>query len=411
MPSIFDTDEFKPYAARWQSRAQEFARRRGYKTGQCYSGVRSQLSWLGPRLASSIRPLYLPVGRAVQLDSALVPGGWRLAEQSAALAPAVQRVLVMSKWSTRGVLYNYYGAMLGEVGLKVCDDRAENEIEIRALSPETFMLFGSDTYDDLTALVLIVENRFDRGETFEYAEAITADSIRTFRDGKPFSFAGRGAAYPNLLGFVPLVSVRHIESGAALGDCTFQDIIPLLDEVNKLASDLAELITKHKEPQWAVIGVEDGDLKRSGDNVWFIPPVGGDAKALVAPIDVNGVLSFIREIASNVHAGLAELAYDEMRTQNQIATASIELQLSELKAKIDLIRPNYDAGLAAALRMAGRAGKSMKLLELAKLDDDALAFDPLRRVLPLSEKQLLELDMLRAQIVVEQGKALGRAKM
>ncbi len=220
----------------------------------------------------------------------------------------------------------------------------------------------------------------------------------------PFGFDGREAEYPNELGFVPFVEVRHVETGEALGECTFQKAIPLLDEVNRLASQLAEIVSRHAEPQWAVIGAEASDLVKSGDNVWFIPQ-GGDVRPLVAGIDITGVLAFIQEIRDQVHGALPELAFDELRKKDQIATATLELQLMELVLKIRRIRPNYDQGLVNALRLAGRAAATMGLSDVAVLDDEALALDGERAVLPMDpetamrlEGQRLELEMQRALV-------------
>ncbi len=398
--SIFDTPEFKPYAARWKSRLTELTRRRNYYDGSIYTDYRQRLGnagWLWPKLYKGIKALYLPLSRAVDVDAGIVPGGWTLADDAPiAWQPAIKQVFDWSDWVRDGVLYIHYGSQYGVTGLKVSDLRDAKRVQVKPIKPTSFMMIDpADTgdYDRTPTISFIVEDRIDEaGEKYEYAEVITASDVRTFRDGQPWPFGGREANYVNELGFVPLVEAEHIKTGEAYGESTYQKVIPLLDEVNELASYLADIVKKNAEPQWVVFGAEASDLLRSGDNVWFVPG-DGRVEALLPKIDVAGVLEFVREIRDQVTGGLPELAFDELKAKTQIATATLELQLMELVLKIKRCRPNYDHGLADALRMAGRAGASMGLRELARLDDEALAFDEERPVLPLDAETAIRLEM------------------
>ena len=386
--SIFDLDEFKPYYSRFLARVQELSRRRGYYDGSIYRQGRERLGWLGPRLYKGVKSLYLPLARAVDVDAGIIPGGWATAPDTPEAAQAAMRqVLAWSHWQTDGVLYVHYGAMYGVSALKVADLRGREQVVITPVDPTCLLLVPGNQYDETPAMAIWVQTRSnERGEQYEYAEVITPDTVRTFAAGQPAEIDGRAAEYANALGFVPYVEIRHIETGDPLGECTFQKAMPLLDEVNQLASYLADIIKKHAEPQWAIIGAEPGELEHSGANAWFIP-AGGDAKILVPNIDIDGVLEFVREIRNGVHGALPELAFDELKSKTQIATATVELQLMELVLKIKRTRPNYDHGLVHALRMAGRAATTMQhISQIALLDDDGLRLDAERMILPVSER-------------------------
>lgn len=410
--SIFQLDEFKEYAGAWSARQTNLAYRKAYYTGEVYASIRDrfmalgQLSaMLGPRLYRGTKALFLPLQRAVHVDAGIIPGGWQLApEQAEVYGPAMRQILAWSDWAVDGVLYVHYGAMCGLAGLKVADVRQAGRVLIKPLDPMGFMLSHASQYDPTPAIAFVVEERRDlSGKPYEYAEVITAEAIRTFRAGAPYGYDGRPAEYQNAQGQIPIVEIKHINSGHVLGESTAQAAFPLLDEVNELASYLADIIKKHSEAQWAIAGAEPSDLVKSGDNVWFMPK-DATAQALVAGIDIKGVLEFINTIRSEVHGALPELAFDDIRNKTQIATATLEIQLMELVLKIKRARPNYDHGLADALRLAGRAAGGMGLRELAALDDEALSFDASRDILPIDKLTAMQIE--QAALSLEQQRAL-----
>jgi hypothetical protein len=413
--SIFETDEFKPYAAQWAARQQELAHRQAYYDGTMYKNVRDRFmalgklsAVLGPRVYRGTKALFLMLARAVDVDAGIIPGGWAFAEDAPeAWQTASKQVFDWSDWATDGVLYVHYGAEYGVTGLKVADLREQQRVVIKPLDPCCFMLVRSGQYDKTPRLAIIVESRCDdAGEDYEYAEVIEPERVRTFKDGEPMGVDGREAEYANALGFVPVVERYHVLTGKDLGEATAQKVFPLLDEINELASYLADIIKKHAEAQWMVAGAEPGDLTKSGDNVWFVPDPNGKVQAVVAAIDIPGVLAFIEAIRKEVQDGLPELAFAELTSKDNIATATLEIQLMELVLKVKRTRPNYDHGLADALRMAGRAAKSMNLAELGVLDDEALMFDPERPVLPLDKLTELEIKS-REQAIEQQEKLLA----
>lgn len=395
--SIFGLDEFKPLENQWLARSHELARRASYYDGSIYSKQRDRLMGMGRRVPDrfyrGIKPLYLPLARAVDVDTGIVPGAWAWPSEedlpdgvslAQLMAWKAGRKLLfdMSHWQRRGVLYVHNGAVFGVSGLRVANVRTRQEIQLCPCSPQNFMLVEADEYDSTPVMAIWIEHRTVAGAIVEYAEVIEPGRVRTFLDGMPKGVAGRLPEYPNELGFVPFVEVAHMETGAVLGESTFQKTIPLLDEVNELASYLADVIRKHTDPQWIATGVEPVELHR-GDNTWFLP-AGASADTVTPDLDIDGVLAFLQEIRRNVEGSLPELAFDELKAKDQIATATLELQLMELVLKIKRVRPNYDQGLIDAMRMAGMAAREMGLPEIALLDDDDLTLNEDRPVLPVS---------------------------
>src|SRR5512135_3398621 len=101
-----------------------------YYDGSIYQEALNNLGWLRPRASAAIRPLYLPLSRAVNVDGGIIPGGWQLAEECRGLQAARDQVLKWSRWDQEGVLLVHYGAVYGSAGLRVADVRDANVVTI-----------------------------------------------------------------------------------------------------------------------------------------------------------------------------------------------------------------------------------------------------------------------------------------
>ena len=409
--TIWELPEFKPHKKAWTAKRKELFKRRGYYDGTVYSGNDDKLGWLKYRVGKEIKPLFLPLARAVDIDAGIIPGNWLLGDEDTpeskvnSWEKAKKLIFKWSKWATKGVLYVHYGAQYGVSALKVSDLQEEKRIEISAVDPTNLLLVYEGEYTDVPSMSIWVEKRGDGEDEVEFAEVITATEIKTYIDGLEQEVVDdRDAVYPNLQGRVPYFEVLHMENGEVWGEATFQKAMGLLDEVNQLATDLADIIKDHGEPQWAVSGAEPSDLEHDGDKVWFLPE-GSKVEILLPPIDIPGVLEFIREIKDGVEEALPELSFDELRSKDKIATATLELQLIELILKVKRTRPNYDQGLIDALRFAGQMAAGMSLPEIVVLDDEDLVMDVDREILPMDPQTRMSLEM--QEIILERERAMG----
>lgn len=404
--TIFQLPEFKPYQGRFNQRADMFSVRRRYYDGSIYSDSAFKLAH---KLYAQTTALLSFLARAVDLDVALVPGvqaPWDLADGTPAAIKAAQRTLYeWSAWDTEGDSWLEDGATLGEAMIKIVPDEDDRQIQMQRIKPEICMLVKhmDRELDEMGDLALIVDRSAldEDGKTYEYGEAITPSQIRTYWNGAPFGYNGNPDRYPNPLGFVPIVSTPNDS------ECrpTFAKCLPGLDSVNELASYLGIIIGRHAEPQWAAIGVEQGEMVKSGDNMWFFPS-GAQLEALLAQVDVPGALAFIQEIKGEVKSNLPELAFDDLRSKAQIATETLEIQLIELDSKIWKMRRRYDAGLVDAHKMAAMAGVIYGYPDLAVL----LAphnFDFKRPVRPISEMEQIQLEEARLNLALLQSSQSG----
>lgn len=403
--SIWQLDEFEPWAGAFEARRRRLQMNERYYEGRMYdqSYGDMQAAWALQMplngLRKQIKVLFQPLAGAVQVDVALVPGGWALDADSQQHEAALRMLLKGSRWGLEQDMYVHQAAAMGMTTLKVVDDRVNGRVSIVPIRPDGVLTVPMSLYDSRLRMAIIVgEMRGGDGKPVELAEVIEPDRVRTFVGGVPMGVAGREAEFVNGLGEVGLVDVPFLYTGAAMGEPTFEAAKQPLDGVNQQANDLEENIKKHVEPQWAAF-IDNPernaeDLQKSGDNVWWFPS-GSDIKALVASLDIPGVLEFIKEIKLDMKKTLPELLTFELVGMTRIAVPAIEIQLLPLTMKVHRARRSLDDGLAQAVRLAGRAAGQMGVTELAGLDDGMLGFDEKRPVVFMDALTSLGLEQSR----------------
>ena len=400
--SVFDHDEYKPYQVRYMSRRNRTLRNRQYVDGSIYQDSSFKLAH---KLYAQVKALFSLLARAVELDIAFVPGmmaAWELTDSATDAQRAAQATLYRwSSWDIVGDDWLEDGAATGAAWLKVVPDDTARQVRLERIAPEIVLRVEGHLDREIGErgpLALIVDPQMvdAANESYEYAEAITPDQIRTYRNGEPHDYGMGADRWPNPLGMIPLVSA-HNDSG---GRPTWAKCGDQIVSVNELASYLGDIIGRHAEPQWAAKGVEEGELIKSGDNVWYLP-VGADVNAILATIDIPGTLEFVRELKVETKANLPELSFDDLRTKDQVATETLHVQLIELRAKIWKMRRRYDTALIDAHRMAAVAGQIYGYSDLAPLLTPHL-MDAQRPVLPQSRLEQIREEEAELGLAMQQ---------
>lgn len=392
--SIFELDEFRHLASQFYSRKTQYIRYRRYYDGTIYSDSSFKMAH---KLYAQTKALFSFLARAVDIDVALVPGlnnAWQLEGDDTAILAARNRLYDWSKWLTVGDGWVEDGATLGEAMIKIVPNLNSRTVEMQRLKPELCIIDGD--------MAIIADNTRtgSDGKQYEYAEVITPELIRTFRNGEPFAYGDIEAVYENPIGMVPIIVANNDTDKRP----TFAKMLPQLNSVNELSSYLADIIGRHAEPQWAAFGVEQGELTKSGNNVWFFPNPQSKLEAIIAQVDVPGTLSFIETIKTETKSNLPELAFDDLRSKDQIATATLRVQLIELQAKITKMRRRYDGALVEAHQMAAIIAESYGIGELSPLlQPHSIMTD--RPVFPVNRMEEIQLE--EAELALEMQRRLS----
>ena len=340
-------------------------------------------------IQSRVLPLFTPLGRAVNLDVSLIPGGWKLKGADAAQEAAVMALFSMSRWAVEGDLFTKFACAMGEAGLYVQDDRTNGTVRLRPIRPDAYVRMADGV------IMLSKEGKE------ELATVVQADLVREYKGGKLVS------QYQNTQGQVPFVEAI-LDGGDGYGEPTFDDAIVALEQVNQQATYMAKMIERHAEPQWAVFGTEPTELEKNGESVWFFPD-GSSVQAILAAVDFDGLLKFINEIKAEMKDALPELALRELVGVTRVAAATIELQMAEAVYKIRRLRHPIDLALSEAVLLAGVAGVRMGLAELAPLAAGRIYFDAERPVIAADTLTRLQIEQAELGNTLARGQVQGQA--
>lgn len=414
MGSVFELEQFKPYEEAYQARVAQLSRFWKYyksdynlKLDKPFDSEQGQ--YTGTMIRNAIKPIFTPLGRAVNLDVALIPGMWKLDENGQAYKEQVDALFEASDWPVEGDLFVKFFAAMGEAGLRIVDDRVNNRVYMAPVRPETYIKAGPNKKPHWALFIEMRKN--SEGEDVEYATFFSAEEVQHYVDGVLAAHSeDRPAQYPNALGRVPLV-VAFNDSGDGSPEPTFDDTLTALNQVNQQASHMAAIIIKHVEPQWAAVGAEATDLEKSGDNVWFFPE-GSDIKAILAAVDFDGLLKFVQEIKEEMKESLPELALRELVGTQRVAAATIELQLAEAVFKIKRLRKPVDSAVSEAVTVCLMAMGEMNGSQTDGTAEMKIKLDANRPVITVDALTRLQIESQQAstemaKLALEREQSLG----
>ena len=143
---------------------------------------------------------------------------------NAGLRPAISQIWTWSNWPIRKDVITLWGTILGDVGIRVVDDTARAKVYLAAVHPGTLAGVTLDAYNNVKAYT-IEEARTHPdhpAETVTYTETAErgyGDDVifRTTLNGTPYAWNGAAAEWVEPYGFIPLVLIRHNDTGLPWG--------------------------------------------------------------------------------------------------------------------------------------------------------------------------------------------------
>lgn len=332
----------------------------------------TQLQTMKPKWYRNIRGVYNPVNRFVTLYQSkiyggaldmqgLIDGAIPIEQADDRLREAIIQVWRWSHWQANKSVYVQFGAKFGDVLLKVVDDTQRQRVRIEVLDPRKVTELRCDDTGAIEYVCVEYERMDDTtGHAYTYAEEITPEAFKTYRDGQPHAYFtdedGTGLKeWQNEYGFVPMVLCQHAATGLTWGQNGYHAVLDKISEVNDQASLLNDQVRKVINPVWAITGAQSKgvDLETNRDNIptLHLPP-NATIQPMIAPIDITSAAANIQNLLLELERDMPELSLYRLREQASVTAPGIKAAYSDAVGRIQESRGQYDAAQETALKMA-----------------------------------------------------------
>lgn len=343
-----------------------------------------------------IKPLRNPAARIVNFYAAkLWPG--RLPEalpieaKNEAIIEPIQQVWRWSNWRVNKQVAARWFAMYGDMFLKVSTAADVNgqvqRVYLQNLPPQIVTAFDKDERGHVTyARLDIPQTRRDaRGKIENYmrTERWTQGTYTVWEHENDASseFTSLGAPIVDVplmafgIDFVPIVWQPFIDIGDERGVGAYTSALDKIDECNRQATRLHQLLFRHNKATWALTaggmdamgrplpaprigdGTGDAETLELGDNDIIKLPGNAQLAPLVPPIDFASALAVLNAQLEELEQDLPELAYYKLRGMGEISGRAARTLLGDAEDRLSEARDNAEAALVRAHMMALTIGQ------------------------------------------------------
>jgi hypothetical protein len=343
---------------------------------------------LNAGLYRHIRGIYNPTQRLVEAYVASVYGGpldmesstkgaIPIAKADDRLREAIRQVWIWSNWGIQKSLYVRQGAKLGDVAIKVVDDRDSRKVRLEVLHPGKIKTVDVDAVGNVKSIVIEYEYNEElpvgnaltsilQKKTHIYREEIDQDRFATFRDGEAFAFFKDAQGNPvtewsNDYGFVPVVRSQHRDMGLLWGANAFSGSLGKINELNDAASILNDQVRKAVNAMWYFAGVSKKDeLTVRAEDKDMVPAIYGPKDSqpypMVFNIDITAASNNIQAMLAELERDLPELALHRIRESGNLTAPGVKAAYRDAIGKFTEAQGNYDDALIRAQQMAVSIG-------------------------------------------------------
>jgi hypothetical protein len=371
-----------------------------YLNNGLYEALDEALSG-GRGVDATLKPLRNPAFRIVEFYAAkmwpgALPAALPIVADNAAIIPAIKQVWQWSNWGaekeTAARWFAMYGDMFIKVSTRTDDSGRVTRVFLQNLPPQHVTWFTADERGYLTSVRLDVPRLRDVGngeqEPYIYTEVWTKTDMRAWEHkwtaATPVERLGQPVRSVPLsefgIDFIPIVRQQLRPSGGDRGNGAFIQSLDKIDEANRLATRLHQLLFRYNKPTWAMAGVGNdnsgrplppprlGTATATTDTVDFgddtILSIGGNGTltSLVPQLDYAAAIDALQKQMDELGADNPELAYYALRNHTgDVSGRALERMLGDAVDRLLSARALAEDALQRAHAMALTIGQAVGL--------------------------------------------------
>lgn len=355
-----------------------------YNSNGLYSFIRDNLQTTSGDMRG-VLPLRNPANRAVEFYASKLwpgqlPAALPIEAEDERIIPAIHQLWQWSNFSSRKQRMARWFALYGDVFLKIAtrrDDAGQpTSVYIHLVKPEFVSEMELDERGYFTYVRLDVPDG-EETHTEVWDKAAGDMTIWRHKQGADAALDRLGAPaemalIADLTGddFIPIVYQPFRDDGEGRGGGCFAHVLDKMDEANRQATRLHQMLFRHNRPLWALLANTvdaqgrpmpapdvtaslngDGELGIADDDMIRLPGM-SRLEPLTPAINYADALRVLQDMAMEIRSDLPELAYYDLRDMNQVSGRAVRLMLDDAISRLLEARGNAESALVRAHEMA-----------------------------------------------------------
>lgn len=364
----------------------------------------AQAAHEGAIWTEAMKPMRNPANRAVEfyvskLWPGDLPGALPIVTKNKAIVDPIHQVWRWSNWAVKKQLAARWLANFGDMFIKVPtdEDAAGNSTRVyfQLIKPELVTDFDADDRGILQYIRMDIPRTRrvgDKTKAYLYTEVWDkpAGLYRVWEhDRGPNTPLDQLPPPVNVapiesfgIDFIPIVHAKFRDIGDKRGMSSFTHALDKIDEANRQATRLAQMLFRYNRPFMGVSaggldptgrplpaprlggssGTDESDSAVLGDDTLMRLPGNAQAFALVPNVNFDSALAVLNAHLAELEKDMPELAYYRLREMGaNISGRAVRLLLSDAVDKVIEARGNAESALVRANQMALTIGQNAGL--------------------------------------------------
>ncbi len=378
-----------------------------------------------------------PVNRVVEcypvhLWPGTLPDALPIIADNEALPDAIHQIWQWSNWNAQKQVMARWLALYGDTFTKVVQTDDRRRVFFQMIRPHFVTDLNEDERGVLEYIRIDVPQAIRQGDRIvqmTHTEVWTGESYRLWQHDRNqehdhVTLEELGAPVTELpltafgIDFIPIVHTKFRDIGDPRGVGAITHALDKIDEANRVATRLHQMLFRYNSPVWAVestamdkdgrplapprIGKADatdslgGDTITLGDDSLLKMPSGWSLKQMVPNVPYHDALTILDAHLMELEADMPEMAFYRLRqlnTHGSLSGRAVRLILSDAVSRVLEVRGNAESGLIRLNQMALTIGQTVGLFDASIGTYDTGDFEHHfadRQVIPVSDLEEAE---------------------
>lgn len=353
-----------------------------------------------------LKGLRNPAARTAEFFAATVWSGkletaLQIESPNANMIEAIKKLWAWSNWASERQVSVRTAAITGDTYLKAAQPiDGSMRVYLQRIEPENVTDKDVDERGYITYARIDVPLTVREGEeqkAYVHTEVWDRERVRVWNHQRSIDTAidqlGDPIQSTELkawgIDFVPIVHIRHIDIGGEYGLGAYESVLDKIDEANRQASRLSQMLFRHNSVTWAL----ESNMMDASNRPMPAPRVGGLAGSgnsesvevggevmlrlpgmakvvpLVPNLNYDSALAVLESQMFEIKADLPELSFYELHKIGELSGKAIRMLMLPARIRALEVRGNHEAGLIRAQQMALTIGQKLGAWERIGIDD------------------------------------------